>query len=676
MRKTRCILLILFILVYSVKLAAQSVSVENKGDSVIISNNSLSLAFSNSSIYGLLKMEMNSKDLLNKIKSTHPWEITYIGPNGENPVLQPRNGYYKGVEIKKENDYATLIFTWEMLLQADKTYPVRMHVTLRKDTELAEWNIEAELPQGWLISAIDFPRISIAKPQNAKTILSGGWGAEYNLGNYSILNSRYPSGTGTMQLVLVHDGYESFYYATLDKDASDKRYSVKSSTNDVIINTYVITSEEWSPKDGGTFRLPWTTVTGYNNGGWEKAVTEWYRPFTYTTEWGSKSLESRNLPRWIYNADMWLRPMNVDNNVMEAVRKAMKVFGKDVGIHWYYWHNYPFDTRYPEYFPAKDGFVKMVKETKKLGGYVTPYINGRLWDPDTESYKAMNGTEASCRKADGTLYTEVYSSKAINTVTCPASPIWRDIQKNLIVRIQEELGTSGVYIDQVAAAASEPCWADNHGHAKGGGDFWHYAYRSLYTDIRSNHLEQGNILTSEENAECYIDLFDMLLIVNSPIKSSKLVPLFPLVYSDRAITSAYAYTPGNLTTGYFRYLNMMSLLWGAQLGWVDPISLMKEESKEELAFLKHMVDFRKKQHDFLNGGQFIKEIIPTGDNPTSKPIDYLTTCVVKGAEWKSSKSDEKVILLVNIDNKPHNVILPDGREVKIEGKQCLSLKSE
>ena len=60
---------------------------------------------------------------------------------------------------------------------------------------------------------------------------------------------------------------------------------------------------------------------------------------------------------------------------MEAVRKAMKYYGKGVGLHWYYWHNHRFDTKYPEYFPEKAGFKEMIKETQELGGFITPYIN-------------------------------------------------------------------------------------------------------------------------------------------------------------------------------------------------------------------------------------------------------------------------------------------------------------
>lgn len=659
-------------LIYSSSVRASEFTVAVKDDSIFLNNKNIELIFSNTQIYKCYGMKYHSKQMIpvGGIDSP-PWELTYKGPNGENPVLKPQNGYYKGVEKKTTGKHRiTMLFTWEMLLVKEKTHAVRMRVTLDEHSDLAEWDIEADLPEGWVITHVDFPRISVSRPENAKAILPSGWGAEYPLYPTTAISSRYPSGTGTMQLVLMHDSNGCFYYATKDRDASDKRFRIDCTGNQVTFHTQTTTSEAWSPEKGGTFRLPWTTVTGYCLEGWEAAVTQWYRPFTYTTEWGNKTLKSRNLPQWIYEADVWLRPMHVGQEVMDAIRKAINIYGKGVGLHWYYWHNYPFDTNYPEYFPPKDGFTEMIKETEKLGGHVTPYINGRLWDPATDSYRKLNGEQASARKPDGTLYTEIYGSKVINTVTCPASPIWQNIQKDVIWRIQDELGTSGVYIDQVAAAPAEPCWADNHGHPKGGGAFWVRAYRDLYADIRANHLKPGNILTSEENAECYIDLFDMLLVVNSPLRTSNIVPLFPLVYSDRVITSAFAYTPADLTTGSFRYLNMMSLLWGAQLGWVDPVTLTKEGVEEEAEFLKKMMLFRKQQHEYVNGGQFLREIIPGGDNPVRIYPGYGKSPVVRGAEWKSGKRDHKVLFLVNIDQEDHRVFLPNGTEITMNGKQC------
>ena len=95
-------------------------------------------------------------------------------------------------------------------------------------------------------------------------------------------------------------------------------------------------------------------------------------------------------------------------------------------------------------------------------------------------------------------------------------------------------------------------------------------------------------------------MVDILLTVNTPHSPScRIVPLYPLIYSDRTLTCAYTYTPyTDVTKGDFRHENMQCLLYGSQLGWVEPRLLwVNDESAYEAKFLKNLTEFRKKQHD-------------------------------------------------------------------------------
>jgi len=654
-------------------LLSASVIAKSENGNLILKNNNVELVFADGNDFLFREFRMEGINILPSGGSTtFPWQLIYIGPNGENPTLQPKWGYYKGGEIKHDKDASMLAFTWQMLLDAGPTCPVRILVTLKEDSALPEWRIEAEMPKGWIISEVEFPRIAVNRPERAKAILPVAYGTEYTLGNDGQLQSRYPSTTGTMQLVMMHHKEGTVYFSSQDKGGSGKIFKMKSEGKNLVFIQNVTTSYGWTQNQ--TFTLPWPTVMGYTKEGWQETAVKWYRPFTFETLWGAKTIPERPIANWIKNADLWLRPMHANAEVMEELRKAMKYFGKNIGLHWYYWHQHLFDTKYPEYFPAKDGFKEMVEEARKLGGFTTPYINGRLWDPATETYKTLNGKDASCRKADGTLYTEVYSSKVLNTVTCPASHIWQDVLKDVNKQILTELGTDGVYLDQIGCASNEPCYAINHGHAPGGGDWWHMAYRDMLNGMRTNLYKANQAMTTEENAECYIDLFDMMLIVNSPHNSyTKMVPLFPLIYSDRCIYSGYTYIPWRITDGSLNFMTMKSLLWGSQLGWAEPGALMRPESAKEAKFLKNLTDFRRKQHDLFLGGRFVGEIIPTGDNPTQVVPNYETTPVVLAAEW-ISLSGENTYILANMSETDHVVVLPNQKEVTVKALEAIRIK--
>lgn len=670
----------LFVLGFLLSVGGQAAPhslITRKEGKITLRDGALSLTFADKDEFRFLDMKQGETHWLPE--NGMPgilWKLTLKGPNGVNPQPLPSNGIYEGVKIKEDSpEKATLVFSWTMRLSKNVYYPVRVLVSLTKGTGLADWNIETDLPAGWKVTQVDFPRLAVKRQEDAKVILPFGWGTEYNLSGGTSYLVEYPSCRGAMQMICMQQDKMAFYYATHDTNANIKKFRISGAGNAAIFTTEAIASESWTPEGGGTFCLPWAVSVGLSPQGWEQAAVQWYKPFTQTTVWGKKSLASRKIPEWVLNADLWLRPHYVADTTWTSLKKGLDFFGPQTAFHWYQWHQIEYDVDYPEYFPPREGFVSMVKEIHKKGSHVIPYINGRLWDPASESYTRLNGKDASCRKEDGTLYTEIYGSRVPNTITCPSSEIWRKIIIELADRIQQELGTDGLYIDQVGAAMGVPCWASNHPHAPGGGDFWHYSYRSLLEKVRAD-LRPGNILITEENAECFIDLFDIMLMVNSPQSIySKLVPLFPLVYSDRVVVNGFLYYPKTekINSMTFRLKNTIGLLWGTQLGWIEPERIMAPEAKAEAEFLRTLTGFRKKQHDLIYGGTFVKELVPQGDNPVIQVEDMGAYAVVQGAVWKSPQGKE-AILLVNMDTRLHRVEIPGKGEKVIKAAGCMRIE--
>lgn len=660
------------LLLASLFLTAASGAAEPPTEKLVLKNDRAELVFSGGKTFLFESYRSEGAEMLPAGGSaTHPWRLVYRGVNGENPNLLPRNGYYDGGERLDTLGMAALRFTWRVHLDGGPARAVRVTVALGADSELPEWRLDADLPEGWVLTEAEFPRIAVARPRDAKGILPVGYGTEYAIGNSGRLQARYPSCTGTMQLVMMHHAGGTAYFAAEDGRGCGKCLCMVSEGDAVVFVQQMTTSYAWS--DGGRFVLPWPTVLGFSRGGWQAAALRWYRPFTFETRWGARTLADRPVVEWIRKADMWLRPNGAEPGAREALRKALRFYGRGVGLHWYHWHARPFDTNYPEYFPAQEGFAEAVAEAQRLGARVTPYINGRLWDPATDSYRTLHGLEASCRKADGTLYTEVYGSKVPNTVTCPSSPVWQEVLRDLNRRILAELKTDGVYMDQIGCAGSEACYAPDHPHAPGGGGWWPAAYRDLLEGMRRGLFGSDRAMTTEECAECYIDLFDMMLVVNSPHNASvRMVPLFPLIYSDRCIYSGYTYIPWRFDDGSLRFITMKSLLWGSQLGWVDPEMLMREENRLDAEFLKRLSAFRRRQHDLFVGGRFLGEIVPRGDNPRREIPNYETTPEVLAAEWES-RSGRRACVVVNMGDTARGVELPDGRRITVPALDAIRI---
>ena len=642
----------LFLLLFFCQIAA--------GEEIVLSNDHACLRFDGGTSFRINSFTMNGQEL-SPGSTAYPWALTLRGPLGETPWLSQDQTWYDGGVLEGD----TAVFTWRLYLAGREDWHLRVKVRLSPTDELPSWSLEAELPEGWVVTTTEFPRIQVRKLSGAKVVLPIGYGTQYDASG--TLVSTYPSCIGSLQLALMHGEEGTVFFSARDKDACRKSFRITTEGDKVTFQQDMVTSYGWT--SGGIFRLPWETVIGFSDASWQDTAVKWYKPFTYETAWGAKKLRDRKIVSWIKDADIWLRPEGVTPEAMESLREALAYYGKGTGIHWYQWHKYPFDTNYPDYLPAKEGFAEMVREARMLGGFVTPYINGRLWDPANETYAKYRGAEASCRREDGTLYTEVYGSKAVNTVTCPASPIWKERMYDVCSRILGEIGTDGVYIDQIGAAIGEPCYAENHPHAKGAGGWWPLAYREMLGHMHEHVFSRRQAVTTEENAECYIDLFDMMLVVNSPHNAwTRMVPLFPLIYSDRCVYSGFTYI-SQIDGGVFNYMTMKSLLWGSQLGWIGPGQILKYPA--EALMLRNLATFRKANHDVFFGGTFLGEIIPGGDNPTVEVPSYQRTNVVVGARWETVSGKEAVIL-VNMSGEARKVTL-DGKEYSVEPYSALRI---
>lgn len=670
MKKKRINILIAALIPVMTGVRAQT-DVKSDSTTVTLGNKHINATFSTGKAFDILSLkDSEGHESTRPGLNTKPWTITYHGVQGQTPEVDPSCTVYKGVRTVDNDSSKTLIFSWNTRLLYDgKSHPVEMSVTLDDNSPLLKWDLAAELPEGWTVTDFRFPTLTVISPDSAKVITPGGWGNEYQHREGGVYEANYPSWSGSMQMMMVDDGQSTHFYSPRDYNACGKLMTVKAKNGATVFDTKVVASEGWNDREAHRFEVPWTTVSGRHDGDWAATAVDWYRPFALTTEWGSKELSERNIPKWITDKDLWLRAKYLGDTTVVAVNRAIDYFGDDIAFHWYFWHNHPYDSHYPDYFPADPRFAPIIKQVRERNCQVMPYINGRLWDPSTESYGPRNGKDASCRRPDGNLYTEIYpTSQVPNTVTCPASPIWHDVIMELADRIQDELGTNGLYIDQIAAAAPYPCYAKNHNHPAGGGEFWYHSYRDMMRDLRKDHLRPGNIVFSEENAECYIPSFDVLLTVNTPHSPDcRIVPLYPMIYSDRVITVAFTYSPyTDVRNGDFRYENMQCLLYGAQLGWVDPRLLwVDDKSAYEAEFLKNLVEFRKKQHDVFLGGRYIREFIPEGDNPIADVPVFGPDYMVKGSEWVSP-SGQRVLYVVNSDSKPHTVKLPTGKTITLK----------
>ena len=521
----------------------------------------------------------------------------------------------------------------------------------------------------WSVWRVVFPQVAVADlgpegrvffPRGSGEVQQGLWERGFR---YS---GRYPSGWTSMQMLAAYraDATTGLYVAVHDPLASAKEIVAESRPSD----RAVVLAFDHPAADmgvaGNDFELSGRAVLQLLQGDWfDAAVT--YRDFVRSeAKWYPKlTAEGReDTPPWMRELSCWALGGGAPGECVGAVKAFQKHLGVPVGFHWYNWHQIPFDNDYPHYFPTKEGFADAVKELQESGVYVMPYINGRLWDTrdrGVEDFEFSSVARAATTKDEnGEPYTEMYGSKESDgsrvklAAMCPTTDVWRDKVREIVLRLMNECGVSAVYIDQVAAAQPRLCFDKSHGHPLGGGHWWTEAYWDLIGRIQRD-MPPARMLTTECNAEPYTHVFDGYLTWHWQYDGQ--VPAFPAVYGGAIQMFGRAYRGGPTKDLALRMKAGQQLVYGEQIGWINPGVVNEKENAE---FLRQVVRLRHRLRRYFYAGEMARPPklvggIPkvTADWQWSGEWPVTTDAVMAGA-WALPNEKRLVLLFVNVGDEP------------------------
>ncbi len=582
------------------------------------------------------------------------WRVVLVADDGSLKEIASTDAEF--VSAKSGAD--KLVLTW----RADQM-EVAASIRAPKNSSVSYWSLNVKLPNDYKMRRCDFPILpTISNELGKKLAAPICWGIEYNMTPGMTYHSTYPSLTAAMQFQAFYGDRDALYLGTHDSKANHKVYLTTAYENFV---SYAC--ENWpgqAEKGGGEYKLPYEAAVGVVNGGWYEAA-QLYREWALTAPWSKAGkISERPIPQWLKDTDMWLRVEFGYEGIADVCKQAREYFDVPTSLHWYKWHEIPYDTLYPDYFPTRPGFAEGVKELQSMGFHVMPYINGRIVDPNSKGWNEEGLSKAAARNENGEPYTEVYGSQVPLNAMCPYTAGWQDKVAYLTHRLTHECGVNGVYIDQIGCGHAYLCYDKNHGHPLGGGTYWVDGYRKLLDKARAK-LPRDRMFTTEENIECFIDKFDALLVVNTPCNSySNVIPLFPAVYSGRAITFGFQYIGKDdiAASTPFRAKMAREFIFGAQMGWVLAIQLMKPEAEKEREFVRNLARCRGKAHKYLLEGRLLGLVDVKGDNPRVKfTADHpfggeytLDLPSVFGSAWEA-EDGSIAVALSNMTDEPHRV---------------------
>ena len=532
------------------------------------------------------------------------------------------------------------------------------------------WTLRAEcLDKHWCIRRVVFPQIALDMSGKNATLLfprgpgglkRGPWSTE------NIYSGTYPSGWTTMQFMAAYDQEQGtgLYFGLHDPFGGTKELRAVGRAEDQSIRLCFDLPAENLDTGGNGFDSPGQAVWQVLRGDWFDAAMIYRGWVRAKARWFPKlTADGRaDTPRWMRELPMWILAHGAPATVVPAVDAFVKAVGTPSGVHWYKWHQIPFDNDYPHYFPAVAGFAEAVHRLQTGKVHVMPYINGRLWDTRDKGLEDFEFTRlalpAATKHEAGKPFIERYGSKERDgsrvrlAVMCPSTELWQKTIRQIVLRLMNQGGVHGVYIDQVAAAAPVLCADHSHPHPAGGGHWWTESYWKLLDAIRQA-MPADRMLTTECNAEPYLRCFDGYLTWHWCYDGQ--VPAFPAVYSGAIQMFGRAYRGGNSKELALRMKVGQQLVFGEQIGWFSPEAVQEAKG---LAFVRQAVGLRWTLRRYFYAGEMARPPKLAGAMPTVRADwqwdhpGWVTTDAVLTGAYALPGEHRCVLLFANVSDQP------------------------
>ncbi len=627
----------------------------------LLENNELRLAFAGAedgfSCVGIERADHNGPVFCNAARGRQPlWNLHFCKGTDTKTMLTVSGKEVPPEQTSVERIEGGLKFLWKGVRLGDNgTFDAVATVLLNGDK--SEWTLEIDNhSKEYGLWDSEFPIIgNVLESGTADALVPGGtpggtangnWGGMLYHNYKGSYDARYPSHRAAVQLMaLMRDGY-GLYYGIHDGAARYKNICMRDG-KDLFIRVHA----ENMGVPGSGKKADFPVVLQIFKGGWWAAAKN-YRNWALRQPWTARGpiKDDKEYPKLLTDMGFWFllfsRTDEQVKNIGETMDRAFAKVPVPTGLHWYCWHKIPFDHSYPEYFPIKDGVKEITDRMTARGQVVMPYINGRLWDIDIDSFK--DARPFSCMDGNGNPYIELYGSKRRLAPMCPYTKFWQDKINEVCLRMRDEVGFNGIYLDQIGSGVPALCFNPTHGHPLGGGRHWVDGFRSMLSRVRSMAAEKGLMIATECDAEPFMDNIHAFLVWIQ--REDTDVPLLPAIYSGY---TTYFTSPQDAkdTLVAFRAAQGRDFMWGCQIGW-HYFDILKDEYKDKFDFSMQLAELRLATKEFMVFGELVREIEPPDAVPPlsvtwNRLHPHIATLpAVQGYEW-SDGNGRRCIYIIN-----------------------------
>lgn len=432
------------------------------------------------------------------------------------------------------------------------------------------------------------------------------------------------------QLFLYYSECGNGYYMSCDDgDAYIKTIGVYKSETDGCIDFGFVNY----PENMGvttSYSAPYNYVFRFISGGWREGASI-YREWAKKQKWYTP-LDKREISKSVYDID-FVR-INHEHYTLGTDDKEFYDTAKMISerldartlMHWYGWNKAPkHGDWYPEMADWSDeawqsGIIRRNKELDSIGVKKIPYVNVHLWDKKLKSFADEGAENYLIMPESLKIVDEPWLPDGSLYAACHATSKVKEKARWLFTHLVNHDGFDGIYIDQVASFNATLCFNKEHGHPIGGGRWWSDEYHDMIGSFRTE-MPSDKVLTTESCCECYHDLFDMFLILDTCSQGGgfsrvcgqenvESIPLFAMIYGDSAIAYGSSCKLES-TDAEFEFNYVRNILFG-MIPTVEGAPIICKDEEEKWSIMKRGVDFFKANREVLLRG-IMQEYLTFGD---------------------------------------------------------------
>ncbi len=434
-------------------------------------------------------------------------------------------------ETVKNGDSLTLTYDGFQDLPAKVICKVRT----QKGDKMIRWGITVVVPDGWILDAVQYPRIELGTPLGSggdddAAVLGATKGGIYRPATMKTGSSVSIKQPGNMaaQFGCYYDDRCGFYTAAEDSSGTPKNFILEKTETGIMLKWHCNCFNK------GSFTPQYEVVTGTFTGsngepaGWRDAA-DIYKTWAEKQRWCTKLLAEReDLPVWLKEGPAMVRFSRNWLAEPERIKRWITEYWKkhfpDMPLITAYWgwekHGSWVTPDYFPIYPSDEAFINLVAETRKLGCHAFPWPSGYHWtltytkqDDGSFEWDDRDRFDKIARKhaihnRDGSLYIRVPSwLRGGNTACmCGGDPWTRHCWWNQEICLPlANRGCELIQVDQVVGGRFPDCYCKDHPHPPGPGPWVTDVFAEQLTSMLDTmkRVEPDSVVCFEEPNEWF-----------------------------------------------------------------------------------------------------------------------------------------------------------------------------